>query len=275
MLNIITDIELNGHHARYLHIKNPGKSAMLVLPGNLQEIESMTAFYKWLSPDYNYFVLEPPGTGMTEPLHPSYTLEYVADCIHQFVHEYVQSEIQLVACSYAAPVSLEYAKKYLSTITQLVLVGGMAEIPASALQVSLEVMADSLKSRTAFADGFIGVLSTDDPRIPRRKAVVKAAKRKAKGYTENQLMCFVYNSLRLLSHRSLGLESITCPAFAFTGALDPYVTPSDCERMANSLPNCEFDLIPDTDHLFLIEKPDYSGRLILDYLQGERKQVAA
>lgn len=49
-----------------MNIPNPEKLALVVLPGNLQEIESIKTFNEGLSCDFDYYAVELPGTGLTQ-----------------------------------------------------------------------------------------------------------------------------------------------------------------------------------------------------------------
>ena len=93
----------------------------------------------------------------------------------------------------------------------------------------------------------------------------KAAKIKASKYSDDQFWCFINNSLRLLVYKPEQLEKIKCPTLCFTGEKDPYVTVSRSRELANLIPNSSFDTIENTDHLFMIEKPDDTVKLVRDF----------
>ncbi|MBL4761347.1 MAG: alpha/beta hydrolase [Gammaproteobacteria bacterium] len=219
----ITSTTLKTHKCRYLHLSNPGRPAIVVLPGNLQEIESLGMFNQGLSRDFDYYVLELPGTGLNEPLHPTHPMVYLTQCLQLFVEQTVKRPTALLALSYATPIGLEFAKNNL-WITQLVLGGSMREIPEKRWPDALALMSNCMYDRTRFAEDFITALSADDDTIPRRKAAKRAAQLKARQYSDEQFKCFIYNSIRIMCYQALDLNKIRCPTLCFTGDLDPYVT---------------------------------------------------
>ena len=262
----IKNITLKTHDARYLHISNPGKPVLIVLPGNLQEIESLAAFNERLSPHFDYYALELPGVGMTKPLHAYYTIAYLADCLKDFMHDQELDAVHLLACSYATAIALEFTKDT-SQVTRLAIVGGMSHIPQDLIGDTLSIMSDSLSgNRDIFAERVIKLLTSDNDLIPRRRAIQKAAKAKAKTYTDDQMWCFVSNSTRLMSYSPTNLENITCPTLCTTGEFDPYVTVKSCRALSELMPHSQFTMIPGADHLCLLEKPKDTCDLILNFL---------
>lgn len=269
----INNINLKSHACRFGHVKNSSKPALLVLPGNLQEIESIQLLNNNLGPNYDYYVLELPGTGLTPPLHPKYTINDLSELLKIFCKEYVKRSFILIACSYATPIALEYSKNN-PWVNQLILAGSMSEIPKENWGNVLGLMSDSLKNRDSFSENFINILSVNDPRIPRRRAACKASKMKAKNYTENQYWCFIYNSIRLLSYDPQNLHNIHCPTLCFTGELDPYVKKEWCEQLSNLIPNALFETIPNSDHLFMIEQPQKTIDVITSFIADNHTQKA-
>lgn len=260
----IQNFSLDNHLSRYLHINNHEKPAIIVLPGNLQEIESIQLFNNGLSIDFDYYALELPGMGLTKPLHPSFSISYLADLLTSFIKNKIKKPAYLLAVSYATPIALEAAKCN-PWISRLALAGSMKDSPVEDWGGIFALLSNSLKDRSTFSTLFIDSLTTDDKSIPRQRAVKKAAKIKASKYTDDQFWCFINNSLRLLVYKPVELEKIKCPTLCFTGEKDPYVTVSRSRELANLIPNSHFDTIENTDHLFMIEKPDDTVKLVRDF----------
>lgn len=275
MSNIITSI-INGHTLRYLHIKNQ-KPILLFIPGNLQEIETLKKFNQGLSKHFDYYVLELPGTGHTEPLHPSYSIKYLSDILFTFVEKHIQTPFNLVTCSYGTAIGIEFAKTYNRSLNNLVLAGSMKEIPLEEWPTILGLMADCLREPDKFASDFMELLTAKNVHIPKQKTIITATKRKASRYTSQQFWCFIFNSIRLMSYKpeDNDLTKIKCPTLCFTGEHDPYVTKDRCLELAKKLPNASYSTIPNTDHLFHIEDPEATINLIVDYLSKQLKIEAA
>lgn len=262
----ITDIQLKNQNARFLHRKNPNKPVMVFIPGNLQEIETIENLNVSFGANFNYYAIELPGTGHTNPLHPSYNIRFLADCLSEFVTQYIKGPFHLVSCSYATALALEYAKANSHKISKLVLAGSMQEIPLSEWPTVLGLMADCMRDTRQFASDFMQLLTAPDVDIPRQKLIIRATKMKYSDYTEKKFWCFIFNSIRLMTYAANNLHLIRCPTLCFTGEHDPYVTPSRCLSLAKQIPHAKFEALPNADHLFHLEQPEQTVRLITSYL---------
>ncbi len=269
----VNKISLQSHEARYMHISNTAES-LVFIPGNLQEIETIKDFNIGFSKSYDYWAVELPGTGMTNPLHPSYSISFLAEYLAEFIGTYIGKSVNLVSCSYATPIALELAKHHPEMVDRLVLAGSMEEIPIVEWPTVLGLMADCLREPDRFAEDFLNLLTDKSEIIPRQDIIVKATKRKACRYTQEQFWCFIYNSIRLMSYRPYDLNKIKCPTMCFTGDLDPYVTKERCRSLSKLIPGSYFTTIPETDHLFHIEKPKETVQLIESYLKNDIRRVA-
>lgn len=271
----ISNISINNYEARFMHTKKAGAAPLLFIPGNLQEIETIKEFNSGFAEDFDYWVLELPGTGMTQPLHPHHSIHFLSDCLTSFIETYIKQPVNLVVCSYATPIAIEFAKHNNHWLRKLVLAGSMREIPQAEWATVLGLMADCLRNPQRFAADFLNLLTVENERIPRQELIIKATMRKAARYSTSQFWCFIYNSIRLMTYYPEDLDMIKCPTLCFTGEMDPYVTKERCQELADEIPNAYFTTIPDTDHLFHIEKPQETVNLIVEYLLSKRFARAA
>lgn len=260
-------ITLNDKKARHMHLKNPGKPVLVFLPGSFQDIEGLQTINLGLAKDYDYHVVELPGTGLTDPLEASWDCRFLSDCLHQFVTSYLSHSFHLVSCSYATATALEYAAEYSGTLDSLVLAGSMKTIPKDEWGTALRLLSESLITPEKFSIGFLDWLMKDNSEIPRHSAIKKTIIRKASKYSDAQRWMFIYNSLRLMTYTPSALNNILCPTLCFTGSLDPYVTPMRCQALANEIPHSEFTTIPNTDHLFHIESPSDTVSMISGFIE--------
>lgn len=264
-----------GHRARFLHTSNPSKPSLVFLMGSLQEIESIEVFNRSLSKDFDYWAIEVPGSGNTDPLPPKYPVQFLADYFKHMTDQLIPYDFHLVACSYATGIALEYAKMRSARLNRMVLAGSMMDIPLSEWPTMLQLMRDCAFDTPAFANGFIDLLTVENPNIPRQNVIKKAAERKASRYKEENFWHFVFNTIRLMCYWPQELHTINTPTLVFTGEYDPYVKPSHSLELANALPNGELKLIPNCDHLFHIENPGFTSELIINYLHTHDQVVAA
>ncbi|MFT7560912.1 MAG: pimeloyl-ACP methyl ester carboxylesterase [Flavobacteriales bacterium] len=270
----ILNLSVLGHDVRAMHIPNTGKPVMVFLMGSLQDIEGVGQFSDGFSPYFDYWAVELPGFGKTQPLHSKFGVPFIAECLAVFVEEYVGSSFNLVACSYATAIALDYAKLHQNRLENMVLVGSMMDIPLSHWPTMLQLLRDVSFDPPKFASGFVDLLTVDHPDIPRQAAIRRAATRRAKVDGEN-LWHFVFNTIRLMSFNVGDLSGITVPTLVYTGEHDPYVTPDDAKKLAQALPNAEFQILPGCDHLFFLEKPLESIAMVNQFLARRTEMVAA
>ena len=271
----VNNIELGNYHARHLHIPNPGRKPIIFIPGNLQEIETITEINQGLCKHFDYHVIELPGTGLTTPLHPSKSIDFLVGCLQEFITKQLNNvHFSLVSCSYATAIAIEYAKAFPNYLDKLVLAGSMPEVPQAQWENCYKLMWMSKQDRKNFSKEFIDRLTAEDALIPRLIAIKKAAARRAFRYSEDQIDCFLYNTLRLLAYKATCLNKIQCPTLCFTGEFDPFVTPSECLKLSKLITGASFQLIPNTDHLFHIESPNETVNIITNYLQNQEAIAA-
>ena len=270
-MQIINHISLNGYPARFLHISNPNKPSLVFLPGSLQDMSSLKQFSSRLSQDFNYFLLELPGTGNMLPLQTDKSVGFLGDCIESFVSKYINQPFYMVACSYGTGPALAFASKHSGLLKRLVLAGSMRHIPESDWPRMLNLaMLGLTNDDDTFAEQYLQLVSSDKCCSRRQQIIRKAVIRNMRQMDVEKKRCFTNNTLRLLTACPPDVEQIHCPTLCFTGEYDPYTTPELCQELAEAIPLGEFATIADTDHLFHIDKPQASMDLIMQFLTADR-----
>lgn len=265
-MEIIHTLSINNHLCRYQHLPNPGKPPLVFLMGTLQDIEHTYAFSSRFAPDFDYYVVELPGMGLTDPLPSKYPIAFVAQCLSDFSKKIIRQQFDLVAISYATGIAIEYAKRPDQMINKMALVSGMLEIPENFIEPLLDLMLKCKRDPHSFVDGFIDLLATDQHVIPNHEAIRRTARRKAKqNLKDGGYHHFVYNTLRLLGADAGDLSVIRTPTLVYTGEYDPFVTPAQCKKLADALPNSKFELLPGCDHLFALENPGGAVNMVKEF----------
>lgn len=262
----IYEIELCGFKSRFINIGDEQKPPLVFIPGALQDIETSNVFHDGLSPHFNYFFLELPGTGCTTALSADKPFVFIADCLREFAQAYVQKPFTLCSCSYSTIVALEFAKKYPAYLKDMVLMTTTTQLPKHAENQTVQMMADCLHAPEAFAEGFIDMLSSDKARIPREETIRKTLIRRAMRFTDNQRMAFIYNTVRLMAHKVEELGRVECPVMCIGAEFDPYITPEACERLSRMLPRGQISFIANADHLAHIRRPKETIETLLSFL---------
>lgn len=241
--------------------------------GNLQEIESVNFFSEKFSQSLNLFVIEVPGTGLTDPLPATFTIQDQADMLIDFINHISVKSAHVLAFSYATPVALEFCAKWGNAET-LSMCGGMAGIPNSSRLATMSILAAAIKDRKRFAEEFINGLTVTDGSVPRGKVIARSARQKVLKYTEKQVACFCENTIRILGYSpSKAIKKLPIPCFLFIGKKDPYVTEKNAKQLVKMLPNCEFAMVEDADHLVHLENPQKTAELMLHLVNRESKAL--
>ena len=264
----IHQIKLNGHTARYLHIPKPNCPTVVFLPGAVQSIENTHVFHNSLSQHFNYYFIELPGTGLTTALPAQHRFEFIADCLLEFIQHYIKGKIHLVSLSYGTMIALEFAKNYSDEIQRMVLLGSSTKFPKHALQPFIQSMHESLGDPKSFATTLIqGVISsTDNKLIPRHDSFKRAFISTVSRYSIEQRWAYIHNGIRLLAHSFNSYDDITCPTLCIAGQYDPFTTPRQVHELAKLIPNGEFTMITNADHLMHLQQPEATTQAIVNYL---------
>lgn len=65
----------------------------------------------------------------------------------------------------------------------------------------------------------------------------------------------------------LPLGHITCPTLVLTGENDRLVPPQNTQLLAKAIPNAEAHVIPESDHLFFLERADQVAQITAGFLE--------
>ncbi len=260
----INEIWLNGYLYRYAYYQCAHEGAPLgvFLIGNLQEIESVNFFSEYFSGYLNLYVVEVPGTGLTDPLLAVDSIQDQSSLLLDFLECVNISNAHILAFSYATPVALELCVKWSGAIT-LSMCGGMVGIPKASRLTTMAILGDAIRDRKRFAEEFIKGLTVSDKSIPRGKVIARSARQKVFQYTEKQVRCFCENTVRILAYKPSDFSTLVIPCFLFIGKKDPYVTIENALNLVGLLPNCGFDVVENADHLVHLECPDVTAELMV------------
>ncbi len=262
----ITDIQLLNHHARFAHIKAAGQPKLIYLMGNLQNIKQVEGVVNAMAGHFDCHIVELPGMGDTTALASHFDMFFMADSLKAYVEYHHIEQFSLCANSYSAGIAIEYAKQYGSRLTAMTLAAPAVYMPAKSVAASIELMATCKKDPVKFVQSYLALLTSDSDKILGQKKIKNAAFRYASRYTENQLDCFIYNTLRVLGYCAQDLDKVTVPTLVLAGELDPFITPDYCETFTATLPNAVCEVVPCVDHLMQVQRPDILAKKLLSFL---------
>lgn len=276
---MINDITLQGFSCRHFtSIKSDGRDALILLPGNLMEIETMELFNVALARDYDYAIVELPGYGAAQPLDPKFGMDFLSECLETYKKSiFGHRKTHIIGVSYSSAVAVEYAKTHSDQINSMCLVGAMPMIPVSNRTTFIELMYFSLNDKRVFAEKFIDLLTNPGVGLTDRKhrAIVRAAKMKALRNSDADAWRFINNTTRILSYHPGDTSTIDVPTLCMTGEHDTYVTPENCKALTKMIKGAEFTVIPDCDHLFHLEHPELCLELVTQFIANQQKLFVA
>ncbi|WP_189611257.1 alpha/beta fold hydrolase [Saccharospirillum salsuginis] len=268
-----TKITLENHSYRFAHYPNPGAEPAILLIGNLQEIESVDQFSKAAQKELDVYCVELPGCGLNPPLHASYRIQDHSYLLKTLIDWLGISALHLMVFSYSTPIALEFCRAYGNQVRSLALGGSMSSITPEQRRHTLSLVGDVLADRSKFAESFIDTLTSSQCAGRKSEIIRRAAKRKCQRYTEDQIWCFIENTLRICSYSFEKPEQINIPhSVCFTGGLDPYVTPERCFELARKI-GADFALIDACDHLFHLREPEQTIQLMLSAYHSYSRSI--
>jgi pimeloyl-ACP methyl ester carboxylesterase len=268
-MNTIKVTTIFGYTARYLHIYNANKPSLILLPGAFMNFDSLKYHSSRLSQNFNYFILELPGTGDLSPLPVDKPVSFLGDCLSYFAQNHIAKPFYLLACSYGTAAALDFASKNSHLLKRLILAGSMRNIPESDWPKMLDITVHSLTDKEAFAEQSLKIVCSDKCFSKRQQAIRKVMLNNARQFSAERRRSFANNTLRLLTSFVPKVEQIHCPTLCITGEYDCYTTPELCKELADSIPQGEFINMADTDHMFIYDKPRESMDIIMQFLTKE------
>lgn len=259
------NIVLNEQHYRYAIYPNTETDHYgIFLLGALQEIESVKFFSEYFSQYLNVIVIETPGTGMTKSLPATVSISDQASFVKNFLNHFEINSAHMLVFSYSTAISVELYKIW-DGVLSISICGGIPGIPKAGRAGTAALIGDAVKSRSDFSKGFIDILTTEYAEIPKSEIISRAARRKVFKYSEEQINCFIENTLRLLVYKpSYDLSLIDVPCLLCLGEYDPYVLESEALDFIDKLPKGVLVKIPDADHLTHIQQPQKTAEAMIN-----------
>ncbi|RQW62802.1 alpha/beta fold hydrolase [Vibrio viridaestus] len=256
-------IVINNNHFRFKLYPNTSTTEYAVfLLGALQDIESVDNFSNDFSKHVNCLTVEIPGTGLNAPLDSTVTIHEQSMMLLDLLEYLDIRKAHLIGFSYATAITVEVCSVWSGALS-LSICGGVPGIPKSGRMATKQMIASAMVSTQNFAKTFTDSLTSNEPGIPRSKAIKRATERNIAHFDQERVDVFFENSVRLLVHKPCDLSKLTLPATVCVGEFDPYVTKDIAQDFARQLPNSRFLIIKDADHMVHLEFPDKVASLLI------------
>ncbi|MEZ8028344.1 alpha/beta fold hydrolase [Enterovibrio norvegicus] len=254
---------LNNKTYRYTVRENSETSQVAIfLLGALQDIESVRSYSDEFSKTLTCVTVEIPGTGFAELLDPTVSIREQSKMLVDFIEFMRIESAHVIGFSYATAISVELCSVW-KGVKSLSICGGVPGIPKSGIAATKRMIASAMLGKLEFANSFIESLTSENPDIPRSRAIKKAMRSNISNLDESRIQQFFDNSVRLLVHKPTNIHEIAIPAVICAAEHDPYVTTQVARDFSNALQNSHFYEIKNADHLAHLQHPDKVSKALI------------
>lgn len=249
----------------------PEFAPTMFVSGAFQSMDSWTRFARAFAPRTTVLLVDPPGMGRSDLLHPDAGVDYLADCLAQVADERGIERINVVAASYGTPAAYRFAVRYPERVERIALAGTMRMLPAHMIErVAHSVALARAGKREALAQSAVEVLICQDAtrEVERRASAARVLRSGIRQMSAADLMKYAANTERLLSHEPLDVSrTISGPeALVFTGEHDGFTPPWACRQMATPFEAAWFTTVKRSDHLLHLEQWETVVALLLRFM---------
>lgn len=221
---------------------------------------------------YQIITLDNPGAGASTVPWPAWRMGKYAQTIDAVLEELGYDAVDVVGLSFGGMVCQELAFKYPHRIRRLVLAATSAGWGATfGSPWALSVLATPLRyySRTyaaSVAPYLYGGTAHGTSTLVQRQTELRHKMRPSiPGYFAQLATASTFSSLWYL-------HNVRVPTLVLAGEEDPITNPLTCKIIAERIPEAQYDEIKGAGHLFLIERPVISARLIRDFFEAEPRE---
>ena len=261
--------ELDGYRWHYLEGGSGKAETLVLLHGFGADKDNWNRFAGGLRRDYHILIPDLPGFGENACLPgKDYSMRAQAARLHTFLKSRGVSRCHIAGSSMGGHLSAMYAFLYPEAVTSVGLYnnGGIKAPQQCEMEVALTAGENLLlvSSEKDF-DRLIALVCEKKPFIPglvrRHMARAAMARRNCIAGIFTQYQQEIYGGLESV------LDKISQPVRVVWGKQDRVLDVSSCEVMRPLLPSAEFDVMDDTGHLPMLERPKLCARRYRDFLR--------
>ena len=196
------------------------------------------------------------------------TVDQIADDLGQILSAFDTGPAWLVGFSMGGVIAQRFAMDHPDMVAGLVLIASSCTVG----RAGVAFFEDRIRQATEGGLEKLHSINTEDARgciseghddlVAEYQALRTTAVKDIDGYLN------ACRAMLRLSQEPMvqDLGTIDCPTAVVAGELDPYCPPRAAEQIANAIAGSELTLIPETGHCLHWEKPDYTSKLIHDFI---------
>lgn len=261
--------EVDGHRWHYLEGGADTAETLVLLHGFGADKDNWNRFAGALRRDYHILVPDLPGFGENACLPgQDYSMRAQAERLHAFLQRRGVSRCHLAGSSMGGHLSAIYAYLYPEAVMSVGLYnnGGIKAPRPCKMELAL-AEGENLLLVTSEKDfeRLIALVCEKKPFIPglvrRHMARAAMARRNCIAGIFTQYQREIYGGLESV------LDKLSQPVWVVWGTQDRVLDVSSCEVMRPLLPSAEFDIMDNTGHLPMLERPKLCAQRYRDFLR--------
>lgn len=218
---------------------------------------------------YQIITLDNPGAGASTVPWPAWRMPRYAQVLDSVLEELGYDQVDVLGLSFGGMICQEFGYRYPERIRRFILAGTRAGVGSPlGSPISMSVMATPLRYYSPTYNAMVapylyGGKATAESRLIRQQMRARMKNPPSvPGYYAQLMTIAGWTALPYL-------HQIELPTLVLAGTHD-FITPASGLRLiARRIPNAEYAEIEHGGHLFLMEKPEISARLIRDFLERD------
>ena len=270
----------SGTRAHYRLYGDTSLPRLVLLHGSNASLHTWEPLVDRLKDGFHILTIDLPGHGLTGPtLRDEYSRDEMTDMVRELTQSLGFAPFSLAGNSMGGAVSLTYALKHPDDLSHLVLLdasGVSADTPDGSkpslpLAFKLagtwygDLVLGNVTPRSLVVDGLkssttVQSIITDDMidryhDLARYPGARLATSKRFQGYRATR--------------GDIDVARITIPSLLIWGEYDGLIPLAAGEKMDSLMPNSRLEVLKDTGHLPMEERPDETARLMRDFLTQE------
>lgn len=253
----------------------PNRITLVFVHGVSGSCSAWLPYEKIFENKYNVLTYDIRGHGKSKkfPNYADYDMKCFANDIHDLVSHLNILKFVIISHSFAAPIALEYIKLFRETIIATVFLSPMINLNKN---FSTTIMRPILKLTKAFnlfpfnpkKGGHVDYTkhpNTADWNIKRNYADIKNTTLRI------HLYCLRQSFYKTLPEYDL--EKINIPTLIMHGEKDSFVPVKNSVIMSQIIPNSELVIIPDIDHIVVLNKVKEVSKAIENFIENKFSKI--
>jgi pimeloyl-ACP methyl ester carboxylesterase len=222
------------------------------------QVAELASRWRVITPEY-------PGFGRS-PLGSPWTMDDIADALHQQLAEAGALPCVLGGCSIGGYVALAYARRHPGDLKGLILVDTRADADAPAAKENRQKLIDLARSKgtPAVAEQMVPKLLA--PGAPEKRPDLVHKLHQMADRTPSEAIEQALTAMRDRPDSTPILPKIAIPVLIIVGEADQATPPELSEAMAKAIPGATLTIIRGAGHLTPMEQPGQVNHAIESFL---------